>query len=139
MKCLNCENLMENEGYIADSIQLCHACYDNDTLAKHYPGKGLTIEDVSPKAVRAAQLWLWGYLATAKDDLYNHDEWQHSDGWELNLFQYGSIVCVHAYPVINGVMTTERYVLVAEGTIKPQDDSLITAYQELAAQILSGK
>lgn len=37
MKCLNCENLMANEGYIGDDIQLCHACYDTETLVKYYP------------------------------------------------------------------------------------------------------
>jgi hypothetical protein len=35
--CLNCDNYMVNEGHIEDDIQLCHGCYDIDTLAKYYP------------------------------------------------------------------------------------------------------
>lgn len=35
--CLNCDNFMVNEGHIEDDIQLCHGCYDRETLAKYYP------------------------------------------------------------------------------------------------------
>ena len=28
MKCLGCNVNMASEGYIQDSIQLCHACYE---------------------------------------------------------------------------------------------------------------
>jgi hypothetical protein len=101
--------------------------------------KQLTIEDVSPKAVRSAQLWLWGYLATTTDMNTEHDEWNYSDGWDLNLYHIGDKVRVSAYPVINGVMNHERWVIVAEGTVKPQDDALATAYKELVDQILGGR
>jgi hypothetical protein len=35
--CLNCTNLMRDEWYsfAGDSIQICHACYSNDTLRKY--------------------------------------------------------------------------------------------------------
>lgn len=35
--CLNCTNLMRDEFYqfAGDEIQLCHACYSNDTLKKY--------------------------------------------------------------------------------------------------------
>ena len=101
--------------------------------------KELTISDVSPKAVRSAQLWLWGYLATATDTNADRDEWNYCDGWDLNLYHYGATVRVTAYPVIDGVMTHEHWVCVAEGTIRPPDSALITAYQELVDQILGGK
>jgi hypothetical protein len=35
--CLNCDNFMYMEGHIEDDIQLCHSCYDTETLAKYYP------------------------------------------------------------------------------------------------------
>lgn len=35
--CLNCTNKMWMEGPIDDDIQLCHACYSDETLAKYYP------------------------------------------------------------------------------------------------------
>jgi hypothetical protein len=101
--------------------------------------KQLTVEDVSPKAVRSAQLWLWGYLANTTDTNAEYDEWNHSDGWDLNLYHVGNTVVVSAYAVENGVPNISRWVRVAEGTVKPQDDSLINAYRELASQILGGK
>jgi hypothetical protein len=30
--CLKCDNPMWSEGPIFDDIQLCHACYDSDSL-----------------------------------------------------------------------------------------------------------
>jgi hypothetical protein len=35
--CLNCTNLMRDEWYsfAGDDIQICHACYSNDTLRKY--------------------------------------------------------------------------------------------------------
>lgn len=33
--CLECKTPMWAEGYIADDIPLCHACYDIDSLLKH--------------------------------------------------------------------------------------------------------
>ena len=101
--------------------------------------KALTIEDVSPKAVRSAQLWLMGYLATATDTNADYDEWNYCDGWDLNLYHYGETVNITAYPVIDGVITSERWVYVAQGTVKPQDDTHATEYKELAEQILGGK
>ena len=68
-----------------------------------------------------------------------HDEWNHSDGWDLNLYHIGDKVTVSAYAVDNGQTNGSRWVRVAEGTVKPQDDALITAYKELAEQILGGK
>lgn len=37
MMCLECTNQMENEwGMVADDdIQLCHACYSNESIDKH--------------------------------------------------------------------------------------------------------
>jgi hypothetical protein len=101
--------------------------------------KQLTIEDVSPMAVRSAQLWLMGYLANTTDTNAEYDEWNHSDGWDLNLYHIDDKVTVSAYPVHNGVINGSRWVCVAEGTVKPQDDNLINAYRELASQILGGK
>lgn len=101
--------------------------------------KALTVEDISPKAVRSAQLWLMGYLANTTDTNAEHDEWNHSDGWDLNLYHIGSHVSVSAYAVDNGATDGSRWVRVAEGTVKPQDDALVTAYKELAMQILGGK
>jgi hypothetical protein len=101
--------------------------------------KQLTIEDVSPKAVRSAQLWLWGYLANTTDTNAEYDEWNHSDGWELNLYHIDDKVTVSAYAVDNGETNGSRWVCVAEGTVKPQDDNLINAYRELASQILGGR
>jgi hypothetical protein len=101
--------------------------------------KQLTVEDVSPKAVRSAQLWLWGYLANTTDTNAEYDEWNHSDGWDLNLYHIGDTVRVSAYVVDNGETNGSRWVCVAEGTVKAQDDSLINAYRELASQILGGR
>ena len=105
--------------------------------------KQLTVEDVSPMAVRSAQLWLMGYLATAEpqdpNSFWCYDEWNHSDGWDLNLYHLGNTVRVSAYAVENGETNGSRWVCVAEGTVKAQDDSLINAYRELASQILGGK
>jgi hypothetical protein len=103
--------------------------------------KQLTVDDVSPMAVRSAQLWLWGYLATAEPQHpnYDHDEWNHSDGWDLNLWQHGSTVVVCAYPVENYEVDYSRYVVVAQGNITPKEDALITAYKDLASLILGGK
>lgn len=103
--------------------------------------KELTIDHVSPKAVRSAQLWLMGYLATAEpqDPNYDYDEWNHSDGWDLNLWQHGTTVRVCAYLRENFETDYSRFVCVAEGTVKPKDDALTTAYKGLVDQILGGK
>lgn len=101
--------------------------------------KELTTQDVSPKAVRSAQLWLMGYLANTTDTNAEHDEWNHSDGWDLNLYHIGDKVRVSAYAVDNGQTNGSRWVCVAEGTVKPQDDALINAYKDLASQILGGR
>ena len=103
--------------------------------------KELTIDHVSPKAVRSAQLWLMGYLTTAEpqDHDYEHDEWNRSDDWYLYLYHHGNKVTICAYPVENYETDYSRFVCVAEGTVKPQDDALINAYKELAEQILGGR
>jgi hypothetical protein len=107
--------------------------------------KQLTVEEVSPKAVRSAQLWLMGYLPTAEwqdpDDEYDneYDEWNYSDGWDLNLYQCRNTVTVCAYPFVDGETDTDRWVVVAEGTVEAKDDALINAYKDLASQILGGK
>lgn len=101
--------------------------------------KQLTVEDVSPKAVRSAQLWLMGYLANTTDTNAEHDEWNHSDGWDLNLYHIDDTVRVSAYAVHNGQTDGSRWVCVAEGKVTPPDDALVTAYKELAMQILGGK
>lgn len=46
--CLNCDNFMVNEGHIEDDIQLCHGCYDRETLAKYYP---------QPEADKTVKTW----------------------------------------------------------------------------------
>jgi hypothetical protein len=99
--------------------------------------KELTIDHVSPKAVRSAQLWLMGYLSHSRTTHpnYRHDEWNHSDGWDLNLWQHGTTVVVCAYPVENYETDYSRYVVVAEGTVTPKEDSLINAYKDLANSI----
>lgn len=38
--CLECDREMWREGWIGDDMLLCHACYDNDNLNKHYPKEG---------------------------------------------------------------------------------------------------
>jgi hypothetical protein len=101
--------------------------------------KQLTVEDVSPKAVRSAQLWLMGYLANTTDTNAEYDEWNHSDGWDLNLYHIDDKVTVSAYAVDNGETNGSRWVCVAEGTVEAQDDNLINAYRELASQILGGR
>jgi hypothetical protein len=107
--------------------------------------KELTIDHVSPKAVRSAQLWLMGYLANTTDTNAEHDEWNYSDGWDLNLYHIGDQVRITAYPFVwqeseyYGETDYDRWVVVAEGTVKPQDDALITAYKDLASQILGGR
>ena len=82
----------------------------------------LTVEDVSPKAVRSAQLWLMGYLTSTTDTNAEYDEWNHSDGWDLNLYHLDDKVTVSAYPFVGGETDYDRWVCVAEGTVPPNDD-----------------
>jgi hypothetical protein len=86
--------------------------------------KELTVQDVSPKAVRSAQLWLWGYLTTTEpqDKHYEYDEWNHSDGWDLNLHHVENLVRVSAYPFVDGETDYDRWVCVAEGSVPSQDE-----------------
>ena len=35
--CLECSAEMWREGWIGDDLLLCHACYNNENLNKHYP------------------------------------------------------------------------------------------------------
>lgn len=35
--CKECGEEMWREGTIGDSIALCHSCYSNENLSKHYP------------------------------------------------------------------------------------------------------
>jgi hypothetical protein len=103
--------------------------------------KQLTVEEVSPKAVRSAQLWLMGYLATKEpqDHDYEHDEWNRSDDWYLYLYHHGNKVTIYAYPVENYDTDYSRCVVVAEGDINPETYALGMVYKELVDQILGGK
>lgn len=85
--------------------------------------KELTADDVSPMAVRSAQLWLMGYAHEVSKtpelydnwgDVYEYDEWNHSDGWDLNLYHCANVVRVLAHAVEDGYTDGSTFVCVAE-------------------------
>lgn len=91
----------------------------------------LTIEEVSHKAIQSARLWLMGYMTTAEwqdpDDEfdYEYDEWNHSDGWDLNLYQVRNTVKVYAYPFVDGETVTDRWVVLAEDTVTEKEEETV--------------